>query len=250
MVRKDRRKSEGIQPTVHETAYPRLKRSVSRQELIDLYTPTQAEVALATKVSNGDAARLGFLILLKTFQRLGYFIALRDVPRSVVEHIGHDQGMLIVPETIAEYDESGTRRRHVPIIRQYLRVKSFDESGQAVLSIAVQLAAERMEDLADIINVAIEELIRQSFELPGFTTLLRAAQRGRAEVNRALYRRVHDAIGAEGRSAIDVLLAEPSSESRKTRWNALTRIRVILGILRRKSERPSQRWTRGCLWVA
>jgi TnpA family transposase len=208
-------------PTVHETAYPRLKSSVSRQELIDLYTPTQVEVALAAQVSKGEAARLAFLILLKTFQRLGYFIALRDVPRSIVEHIGHDQGMLIVPGTIAEYDESGTRRRHVPVIRKYVRVKSFDESGQAVLSIAVRLAAERMEDLADVINVAIEELIRQSFELPGFTTLLRAAQRGRAEVNRALYRRVHDAIGEEGRSAIDMLLAEPSSESRKTRWNAL-----------------------------
>jgi TnpA family transposase len=208
-------------PTVHETAYPRLKSSVSRQELIDLYTPTQAEVALATKVSRGEAARLAFLILLKTFQRLGYFSSLRDVPRSVVEHIGQDQGMLIVPESMAEYDESGTRRRHVPVIRKYLRVKSFDESGQAVLSIAVRFAAERMEDLADIINVAIEELIRQSFELPGFTTLVRAAQRGRAEVNRALYRRVHDAIGAEGRNAIDVLLAEPGSESRKTRWNAL-----------------------------
>jgi len=27
-------------PTVHETAYPRLKSSVIRRELIDLYTPT------------------------------------------------------------------------------------------------------------------------------------------------------------------------------------------------------------------
>ena len=77
-------------PTVHETAYPRLKSSVSRRELIDLYTPTQAEVELATRVSKGEPARLGFLILLKTFQRLGYFIALRDVPRSIIENIGHD----------------------------------------------------------------------------------------------------------------------------------------------------------------
>jgi hypothetical protein len=52
---------------------------------------------------------LGFLILLKTFQWLGYFVALQDVPRIIVEHIGRDQGMLIVPETAAEYDESGTR---------------------------------------------------------------------------------------------------------------------------------------------
>jgi len=49
-----------------------------------------------------------------------------------------------------------------------------------------------MEDLADIINVAIEELIRESFELPGFSTLHKEAKRGRAEVNRTLYRRVSD----------------------------------------------------------
>ena len=51
-----------------------------------------------------------------------------------------------------------------------------------------------MEDLADIINIAIEELIRHSFELPGFTSLTKEAQRGRAEVNRALYRQVYDAL--------------------------------------------------------
>jgi TnpA family transposase len=208
-------------PTVHETVYPRLNNNVGGRELIGLYTPTEAELELAARASKGEAARLAFLVLLKTFQRLGYFIALRDVPRGIVEHIGHDRGMLIVPETATDYDESGTRRRHVRIIRQYLRVKSFDEVGQAVLSTAVRLAAERMEDLADIINVAIEELIRESFELPGFSTLHKEAKRGRAEVNRTLYRRVSDAVGLKGQSAIDVLLAEAGVESRKTRWDAL-----------------------------
>jgi TnpA family transposase len=208
-------------PTVHETAYPRLKSSVSHRELTDLYTPTEAELELAGRASKGETARLGFLVLLKTFQRLGYFVALRDVPRSIVEHIGHDQGMLIIPETMEEYDDSGTRRRHVKIIRKYLRVQGLDEIGQTALSTAVRLAAARMEDLADIINVAIEELIRGSFELPGFTTLHKEAKRGRAEVNRTLYRRVSDAIGDSGQRAIDTLLAEPGSESRKTRWDAL-----------------------------
>jgi hypothetical protein len=98
-------------------------------------------VEMSGRVSKGAPARLAFLILLKTFQRLGYFIALRDVPRSIVEHIGHDQGLLIVPDSMAEYDGSGTRRRHVPIIRKYLRVENFDESGQALLSSTVRRAA-------------------------------------------------------------------------------------------------------------
>lgn len=144
-------------PTVHETAYPRLKNSIGQRELIDLHTPTEAELELAVGAANDEAAKLSFLVLLKTFQRLGYFIALEEVPRCIVEHIGHHLGMLIVPETMAEYDQSGTQRRHVALTREYLRVRSFDETGQAVLSRAVRLAAERMEDLADIINFAIEE---------------------------------------------------------------------------------------------
>ena len=61
---------------------------------------------------------------------------------------------MFVPDNMEEYDESGTRRRHVPIIRKYLRVKTFDESGQALLSTTIRRAAARMEDLADIINIA------------------------------------------------------------------------------------------------
>src|ERR1700677_505104 len=219
--RRTEHNARGFMPTVHETAYPRLKSSVSHRELVDLYTPTVAELELAARASKGETARLGFLVLLKTFQRLGYFVALRDVPRNIVEHIGHDQGMLIVPQATEEYDESGTRRRHVKIIRKYFRVQSFDESGQAVLSTAVRLAAARMEDLADIINVGIEDLIRRSFELPGFTTLHKEAKRGRAEMNRTLYRRVSDAIGIEGQQGRDTLLGAPGLESRKTQWDAL-----------------------------
>jgi hypothetical protein len=78
-----------------------------------------------------------------------------------------------------------------------------------------------MEDLADIINVAIEELVRGSFELPGFSTLHKEAKLGRTEVNRGFYQRVQDAIGANGRTAIDTLLSESGSQSPKTRWDSL-----------------------------
>jgi hypothetical protein len=64
-------------PTVHETVYPRLKSAPSRRELADLYTPTEGELELAERSAKGEPARLAFLVLLKTFQRLGHFIALR-----------------------------------------------------------------------------------------------------------------------------------------------------------------------------
>jgi Domain of unknown function (DUF4158) len=208
-------------PSVHETAYPRLNSHSSPHDLATVYTPSKDEVALAEGVTRRETARLAFLLLLKTFQRLGYFVQLRDVPRTIVEHIAHTQGFLVTPEGLADYDASGTRRRHVPIIRAHQRVHAFGAEGQVVLRRAVREAAHTKEDLADIINVAIEELVRQGFELPGFTTLQEEAQRGRAEVNRRFYAQVYDALGAEGRQQIDGLWAEPGAEARTTAWNSL-----------------------------
>jgi TnpA family transposase len=208
-------------PSAHETAYPRLKSRPSPHELAMVYTPTKDEVVLAERVTRSDVARLGFLILLKTFQRLGYFVQLRDVPRTIVEYIAQTQGFLIVPDALADYDASGTRRRHVPIIRAHHHVKPFGAEGQMVLRSAVREAAHTKEDLADIINVALEELVRQGFELPGFTTLQEEAQHGRAEVNRGFYTQVYDALGAEGRQQIHRLWAAPGAGARTTAWNTL-----------------------------
>jgi hypothetical protein len=74
-------------PAAHETAYPRLKECVTPADLAEVYTPTAEELALAMKTTTRSGARLGFLVLLKTFQRLGYFVLVGDVPKSVVRHI-------------------------------------------------------------------------------------------------------------------------------------------------------------------
>ena len=74
-------------PTIHDTAYPRLKSSVSEKELNEIYTPTADEFDLAHSLTRSTAMRIGFLVLLKTFQRLGYFIPAHKVPRPIAEHI-------------------------------------------------------------------------------------------------------------------------------------------------------------------
>jgi Domain of unknown function (DUF4158) len=122
-----------VVPSVHETAYPRLKSHPSPHELAMVYTPTKDEVALAEGAARSVIARVGFLILLKTFQRLGYFVLLHDVPPTIVEHLAHTQGFLLAPDGLADYDASGTRRRHVPLICAHQGVKPFGTEGQVVL---------------------------------------------------------------------------------------------------------------------
>jgi len=61
-------------PAVHETAYPRLKHSISNEELHESYTPSADELALVDEASKGTGPKICLLVLLKVFQRLGYFV--------------------------------------------------------------------------------------------------------------------------------------------------------------------------------
>src|SRR5207253_963959 len=98
----------------------------------------------------------------------------------VVKSLGVDKAKL----DLEGYDLSGSRRRHMQIIRDRLEVKRYDTIAEQMVIEVVEEAAQHKEDLADIVNVAIEELVRQSYELPGFTVLLRMARQARAELNR------------------------------------------------------------------
>ncbi|TNB81399.1 DUF4158 domain-containing protein [Pseudomonas sp. Fig-3] len=73
--------------SLHETAYPRLKSEITEKELQESYTPSDAEQRWA-RPAKTPVARLGLLLHLKLFQRLGYFLSLAAVPREIVEHVG------------------------------------------------------------------------------------------------------------------------------------------------------------------
>ena len=151
-------------PSAHDTAYPRLKNILSPKELTNWFTPTAEEFDLARHVAKGTSPRICFLLLLKTFQKLGYFILLSKVPRQIAEHVALLFGTGHRALEWQAYDESGTRRRHVALIRERLRVRPFDDSAQQLLALTVRQGAYSKDDSVDIINIAIEELIRQRYE--------------------------------------------------------------------------------------
>jgi hypothetical protein len=71
----------------------------------------------------------------------------------------------------------GTQQRHLAAIRQYLPVQPCGAPGRHAMIAALAEAAATKYELEDLINVAIEQLVRQRFELPAFDTLNRAARR-------------------------------------------------------------------------
>ena len=80
--------------------------------------------------------------------------------------------------------------RYRQLIRTYLDIKPYGEGGKDVVETAVQHAAYTMSDPADLINVAVEHLIQQRFELPAFSTLDRMVNHVRHGVHQALYTRI------------------------------------------------------------
>src|SRR5687768_176176 len=84
-------------PGIHETAYPRLKASVTARDLLEIYTPTPEECAFAASLTRSETARACVVLLLKTFQRLGYFVYVQDVPSVIVSHITAQLGAALSP---------------------------------------------------------------------------------------------------------------------------------------------------------
>src|SRR5262249_46340508 len=85
---------------------------------------------------------------------------------------------------------------------------------------AMREACESKDDLIDLINIAIEQLIRQRYELPAFSTFERTANRMRAESASALHTQVAEQLTRGEEEAIDRLfVVDPETE--ESTWMAL-----------------------------
>jgi hypothetical protein len=134
-------------PRPSETAYPRLKHSISAEELYRCYTPSSDERSLAERSARGSAAKLGFLLLLKTSQTLGRFIPLSEIPQPIIDHIATFTRLPNRLEELDSYDRSGTRKRHLRIIRTSRKIKPFDSKAFQIAENAMKGAAVVKDDI-------------------------------------------------------------------------------------------------------
>ena len=105
-------------------------------------------------------------------------------------------------------------------IRQNLNIHYYDKEARHIMLLAMREAARTKEDLADIINVGIEELIRKRYELPAFDTLVRGARHVRSILYRQFYQQVDVLLNIEEKARLDTLFT-PEPEAHFTPWNYL-----------------------------
>ncbi|MDN5697933.1 MAG: DUF4158 domain-containing protein, partial [Rubrobacter sp.] len=171
---------------------------------------------LARSVTRGGDNELAFLVLLKSFQRLGYFPTLAEVPEPVVLHV---RSCLGVGSDAQVVPPRRSRQRYRDAIRGHLGVRAFGNAARHVAAQAVAEAARTMDEPADLINVSIEELIKERFELPVFATLDRLARHARHAVNSRLFAGIDERLADSTRHLLDSLL-EPGT-SRRSDLNTL-----------------------------
>lgn len=129
--------------SIERTAYPRFKKHISKKELDQVYTPSQAELNFISKLACKYELRLGATLLLKSFQRLGYFPAFKDIPRPIVQHISELLNFKGNP--YLDYEERTLYRQHQNI-RAYLDILEYNRKGAKIIELSMTIAAQVMDN--------------------------------------------------------------------------------------------------------
>ncbi len=138
-------------PVIADTAYPRLPTDPDAGEL-EAFTPEAAEIAFVRRKTRRPGPRLALLVLLKSFQRLGYFARLADVPAAVVAHIAVVAGLDAAVHNVSGYDDTTYRFRLSALVRGFLGVAGYDREARGSAMQACIEAARTRDDLAGIVN--------------------------------------------------------------------------------------------------
>lgn len=204
--------------SIYRTAYPRIhtNKKVTPKELETYYLLTDSELDYIKKNIRGDELRLGFAVQLKIFQYLNYFPALTAIPQDIVDYI-RKQLLFINNNSIFGYQHDSAKRRHHDMIYQYLKITSWKKQNDRDAGVqpnparyfAIQTAysvAQTMSYTADIINVVIEELRNNSYELPTFSQLLQLVKHTRNTANRKIFLEIEQQLSSKQKEIFEELL--------------------------------------------
>ena len=184
--------------------YPKLPECLTEGDLTRLFTLTGEERHWALTVTRRGQSTIALLTHLKVFQAIGRFLVISELPRAGISCVAKQPYLL---DTTTLTNDRRTLYRHHRAIRDYLKVTPWGATARAVAAAAIAKTAEGRIDPADLINAAIDALIRERCELPLLWTLRRLAGTAHRLVNAAQWQQVYERLSAADIEGLDVLLA-------------------------------------------
>ncbi len=85
--------------------------------------------------------------------------------------VANYNSLLKFPPSVSAIPALRSRRRYEQLIPTYLEVKAYDRIARQVAEARDRRNRSSKDHPAELINVAIEELVKERYELPPFSTL-------------------------------------------------------------------------------
>ena len=199
--------------------YPRVPEPLTESDLASLFTVSPEEDHWARTVARKGPSLAVLLTHLKVFQHVGRFLPIAELPAVAMSFVVA-QARLEMPSDFS-YDRR-TLYRHHRAIREFLGITPWGAKARGIASGAIAAAAEARVDPADLINAAIDALIRERCELPMLSTLRELAGTAHRLVNAAQWERVHERLSDLVKQELDALLT-PSEDAQESRFAVLCR---------------------------
>jgi TnpA family transposase len=175
-----------------------------------LFGPTYKEQAWVTELARTETSRVALLLQLKTFQAVGRFLPIEDIPPSAIEYAARQLG--VKGDVQIGYTRA-TLYRHQAAILDFLGVTAWGPKARELAESTMRKIAEARSDPADLINAAVDTLVRNRFELPALTTLRRLAGMVHSDVNETQWQCVGTLVSDRQCLSLDSLLAvDPATQ--------------------------------------
>jgi len=155
-------------------------------------------------IARTPSSQVALLVQLKIVQAVGRFLPVEEIPQAAIEHVARELG---VDEEIRHLYSDSTLYRHHSAVLERLRITAWGAAARELARRTMVDIAQVRTDPADLINAAVDALVRHRFELPSLDTLTRLARRVHSQVNTAQWQRVGALLKEVERAALEALLA-------------------------------------------
>ena len=190
--------------------YPTLAERLTPADLHRLFSPNYEERRWAPTIARTPSSQVALLVQLKIFQAVGRFLPVEQIPEAAIEYIARALG---VDEEIRLLYTDSTLYRHHSSVLERLQVTAWGAAARELAHSTMSNIALARTDPADLVNAAVDALVRHRFELPSLDTLARLAGQVHSQVNTAQWAGISALLKADDLAALEArLVVDPKTQ--------------------------------------
>lgn len=178
------------------------------------YRLTREELSMVKNFSREIDFQLSYAVLLMVFKDLNYFPPSTSIPEEIIDCL---KEQLQIPKAKFNLLNASTVSRYKQSVYNYFKITCWKKVKKEILETLVNPArkfviktsleaSETLNYPADIINVVIEQLKKNNFELPSFKQLDRLVRYARKKVNQKIFDTVYHSLEKSQIELLDKLL--------------------------------------------